>query len=86
MVGSRTVSTPRICKTRKRFSKRWTDFPTPNHITLLGLAVDPPGLWEEQGGRLVGRKCSRAGDASVCAGGLIADAKVQLTALIGIEK
>jgi hypothetical protein len=27
----------------------------PNHITLFGLAVNPPGLWEEQRGRLTAR-------------------------------
>ena len=27
----------------------------PNHITLFDLAVDPPALWEEQRGRMVGR-------------------------------
>jgi hypothetical protein len=27
----------------------------PNHVTLFDLAVDPPALWEEQRGRVVGR-------------------------------
>jgi hypothetical protein len=36
----------------------------PNHITLFDLAVDPPALWEEQRGRLVGR-APDAADASM---------------------
>jgi len=28
------------------------DDAVPGHVTLFDLAVDPPGLWEEQRGRL----------------------------------